>query len=108
MLYELRTYTAMAGRLPDLQKRFGEITMGFFKKHGIKVVAFWTNEIGGYSDQLLYMLAWESLADREKKHAAFMGDPDRIAAFKETEKNGPLVRRLTQQILRPTSFSPLQ
>ena len=29
MLYEMRTYTAMAGRLPDLNKRFAEITLGF-------------------------------------------------------------------------------
>ena len=108
MIYELRTYTAMAGRLPDLQKRFGEITMGFFKKHGIQIVGFWTNDIGGYSDQLLYMLAWESLADREKKHTAFMSDPDRLAKFAETEKNGPLVRRLTTQILRPTPYSPMK
>ncbi len=57
MLYELRTYSAMPGRLPDLHKRFSEITMGFFKKHGIQVVGFWTNEIGGPNDQLLYILA---------------------------------------------------
>ena len=107
MLYELRTYSAMPGRLPDLNKRFAEITLGFFKKHGIQVVGFWTNEIGGASDQLLYILAYESLADREKKWAAFMSDSERLAQFAETEKNGPLVRRLTAQILRPTAYSPM-
>jgi len=38
MMYELRTYHAMPGRLPDLNKRFAEITLDFFKKHGIDVV----------------------------------------------------------------------
>jgi hypothetical protein len=57
MLYELRTYHAMPGRLPDLNRRFAEITMDFFKKHNIQVVGFWTNELGGSSDQLIYMLA---------------------------------------------------
>jgi hypothetical protein len=108
MIYELRTYTAMAGRLPDLHRRFAEITLGLFKKHGIQMVGFWTNEIGGSNDQLIYMLAYESLADREQKWGAFIADPDRLAKFAETEKNGPLVRRLTAQILRPTPYSPMQ
>ena len=107
MLYEMRTYTAMPGRLPDLHKRFAGITLGFFKKHGIQTVGFWTNEIGGASDQLIYILAYESLADREKKWGAFSADPERLAQFAETEKNGPLVRRLTAQILRPTPYSPI-
>jgi hypothetical protein len=108
MLYELRTYSAMPGRLPDLHKRFSEITMGFFKKHGIRVVGFWTNEIGGPNDQLLYILAYDSLADREKKWGAFLADQERLARFAETEKNGPLVRQLTAHILRPTPYSPMQ
>jgi hypothetical protein len=108
MLYELRTYSAMPGRLPDLHKRFAEITMGFFKKHGIQVVGFWTNEIGGPNDQLLYILAYESLADREKKWGAFLADQERLAKFAETEKSGPLVRRLTAHMLRPTPYSPMQ
>ena len=108
MIYELRTYTAMAGRMPDLNRRFADITLGFFAKHGIKVVGFWTNELGGSSDQLIYMLAYDSLADREAKWAAFAADQERLQAFAETERNGPLVRRLTAQILRPTAYSPMQ
>jgi hypothetical protein len=108
MLYEMRTYTAMAGRLPDLHKRFAEITLGFLAKHEIRAVGFWTNELGGASDQLIYILAYDSLADREKKWGAFLADPERAARFEETEKNGPLVRRLTAQILRPTPYSPMQ
>jgi hypothetical protein len=108
MLYELRTYSVMPGKLPDLNKRFAEITLGYFKKYNIQVVGFWTNEIGGASDQLIYILAYESLADREKKWGAFVADQERLAKFAETEKNGPLVRRITAQILRPTPYSPMQ
>jgi hypothetical protein len=67
MLYELRTCHAMPGRLPDLNRRFAKITLGFFRKHGIQVIGFWTNELRGSSDQLLYILVYDSLADREKK-----------------------------------------
>ena len=108
MIYELRTYSAMPGRMPDLNRRFAEITLGFFEKYGIKVVGFWTNEFGGSSDQLIYMLAYDSLADREQKWAKFAADEERVAKFAETERNGPLVRRLTAQILRPTRYSPMQ
>jgi hypothetical protein len=108
MLYELRTYHAMPGRLPDLNRRFAEITLDYFKKHGITVVGFWTNELGGSSDQLLYILSWRSLAEREQKWGTFVSDPERLARFAETEKNGQLVRKLTAQILRPTAYSPMQ
>lgn len=67
MIYELRTYSAMPSRLPDLHKRFADITIGYFRKYDIQVVGFWTNELGGASDQLIYILAYESMADREKK-----------------------------------------
>lgn len=108
MIYELRTYTAMPGRMADLNRRFADITLGYFDKHGIKVVGFWTNELGGSSDQLIYMLAYDSLADREQKWRTFGADSERVAQFAETEKNGPLVARLTAQILRPTAYSPMR
>ena len=54
------------------------------------------------------MLPWRSLADREQKWGAFITDQERLAKFAETERNGPLVARLTAQILRPTPYSPMQ
>ncbi len=108
MLYELRTYTVMPGRMADLNRRFAEITLGYFEKYSIQVVGFWTNELGGSSDQLIYLLAYDSLADREQKWSAFAADRERLDAFRETEKNGPLVKRLTAHILRPTAYSPMQ
>ena len=62
----------------------------------------------GHQTSSIYVLAYESLADREKKWGAFLADQERLAKFAETEKNGPLVRRLTAQILRPTAYSPMQ
>lgn len=108
MIYELRTYTAMPGRMADLNRRFADVTLGYFAKYKIDVVGFWTNELGGSSDQLIYMLSYDSLADREQKWAAFGPDKERQAIFAETEKNGPLVARLTAQILRPTAYSPMK
>src|SRR2546421_2084438 len=35
-VYELRTYTALPGRLPALNKRFAEHTLKLLEKHGMR------------------------------------------------------------------------
>jgi len=65
MLYELRVYHCVPGRLPDLLKRFDTITLGIWKRHGIEQAGFWTTAIGDSNQALYYLLKWESLADRE-------------------------------------------
>jgi len=54
------------------------------------------------------MLAFDDMAQREKAWAGFRADPERAKAFAETEKDGPLVIRVTNTIMRPTSYSPMQ
>jgi NIPSNAP len=105
MLYELRVYHCVPGRLPDLLKRFDTITLGIWKRHGIEQAGFWTTGIGESNQALHYFLKWESLADREKKWTAFLADPEWISARAETEKNGQIVARVENCILQPTSFS---
>ena len=56
MLYELRVYDVLPGKLPALNDRFAKITLRYFEKHGIKVVGFWTDVIGR-TNQLTYLLA---------------------------------------------------
>jgi hypothetical protein len=108
MIYEMRSYRAMPGRLPDLLKRFDTITLKLFDKHGIKQAGFWTTEVGESNQNLIYLVAYESMAEREKKWAAFSTDPEWIAKRAETEKNGPLVMTFSNQFLKPTSFSAVK
>ena len=107
MIYELRIYEAVPGRLPDLNARFANHTLDFFAKHGIGVVGFWTEDVG-INNNLVYILAFQDWADREKKWTGFMKDPGWLAVRAETEKNGPLVSRVENRILRPTPYSPMQ
>ena len=51
MIYEMRSYRAMPGRMPDLLKRFDTITLKLFEKHGIKQAGFWTTEVGEFEPQ---------------------------------------------------------
>lgn len=108
MLHELRVYNCSPGKLPATLKRFETITIGIWKKHGIRPVGFWTTLIGESNHQVTYMLAWESLAEREQKWAAFASDPEWIAKRAETERDGAIVASLENYILQPTAFSAVR
>lgn len=108
MLYELRIYECVPGRLPDLNKRFDTITLKLWEKHGIKQAGFWTTVIGESNMTLYYMLAWDSLADRETKWNAFQTDAEWHKARAATEANGPIVANVKNFILAPTPYSSVQ
>lgn len=107
MIYELRIYTAMPGKMGALQARFRDHTTTIFERHGIKNVGYWTNLAGGRSDELWYMVAYEDLAARTKAWAAFGADPDWQKARAESEKDGALVHHIENRLMSPTDFSPL-
>jgi len=104
MLYETRVYDAMPGKLPALNDRFADHTVGFFKDHGIGILGFWTAEIGT-SNQLTYILSFDSMADREKKWAAFGADKRWQEVRAETESEGPFVSSITNTFMRLTPYS---
>ena len=108
MIYEMRVYHAVPGRLPDLLKRFENHTLKIWEKHGIKQAGFFTTLIGESNQELTYFLAWDSLADREKKWAAFQSDPDWISARAKTEEDGQIVGNIVSQLLVPTAFSSVK
>ena len=108
MIYEMRVYRCVPGRLPALLKRFDTITLKLWAKHGIKQAGFFTTLIGESNQELTYFLAWESLADREKKWAAFQGDQEWITARAQTEADGQIVANIVTQLLVPTSFSAVK
>jgi hypothetical protein len=107
MIYELRVYDVVPGKLRALNDRFEHITAGYFQKHGIKVIGYWTDVVGT-SNRLTYMLAFDDLAHRERAWAAFGADAERLAKFAETERDGPLVARVTNTLMAPTRYSPMQ
>ncbi len=108
MLYELRIYDCCPGRLPALLDRFNTITLGIWERHNIKQAGFWTTVIGENNHQLIYLLQWQSLADREQKWAAFQSDPEWIEKRAATEAEMPIVANVSSQIIAPTSFSSVQ
>jgi hypothetical protein len=108
MIYELRIYRTVPGRLPALLQRFEKVTLKLWDKHGIRQAGFWTTLIGDSNQELTYLLAWESLAEREQKWNAFMADPAWISARADSEKDGPILQNAHNQILQPTAFSAVK
>ena len=108
MIYELRIYRCMPGRLPALLLRFQNHTLRIWERHGIRQAGFWTTLIGKSSQEITYMLAWDSMAEREKCWAAFLADPEWNAVAAETEKDGQLVENISSQLLAPTAFSAVK
>src|SRR5579871_710949 len=108
MIYETRVYRCLPGRLPALLKRFDTITLKLWEKHGIRQAGFWTTLVGESNQELTYLLAWDSMAEREKKWSAFLADPEWIEKRTASEKDGPIVANVTNAFLQPTSFSSVK
>jgi hypothetical protein len=108
MILEMRVYRCLPGRLPALLKRFDTVTLKLWQKHGIKQAGFFTTLIGQSNQELTYFLAWDSLADREKKWAGFMSDPDWMSARAKSEEDGQIVANIVSQLLVPTAFSSVK
>jgi hypothetical protein len=105
MLFESRVYVAVPGKLPAINDRFATHTIGFFKHYDIGMMGFWTDEIGT-SNQLTYILNFDSMADREEKWNAFQADKAWQEVRAETESSGPLVSKVLNSFMRPTPYFP--
>ncbi len=108
MIYEKRTYQVVPGRMPDLLKRFEQVTLPIWERFGISPAGFFTYAVGGSNLELVYLLAWDSMAEREQKWSAFMVDSEWLAARKKSEENGPIVHSTFNAFLQPTAFSTVK
>lgn len=108
MIHELRIYRALPGRMPALLKRFETRTLKIWERFGIRQAGFWTTMIGPCHLELVYLLAWESLEERQRKWSAFITDPEWLAAVAESEQDGVILSNVASSILSPTKFSAVQ
>lgn len=108
MIIEMRVYHCLPGRLPALHARFENTTLDLWDKHGIRQAGFFTTLVGPSNQTLTYMLAWDSLAEREARWNAFASDPEWIAKRAASEADAPIVERIENSFLTPTSYSVFQ
>ena len=105
MFHEFRTYTCMPGKLPVVLKRFETTTLGLFKKYGIRNGPLFTVALGDDNLQLKYLIEWDSHEQRDKAWAAFRADPAWHEALAKSEKDGPSVARIGNELLVAVPFS---
>lgn len=101
MIHEHRVYHAAPKKLGQLVQRFEKHNLPAFERADIKVLGAWTVMVGEANDQLIYLLEWENLAEREEKWALFMRDEEFQRAWAETDNEGPLVRYASNRFLQP-------
>ncbi len=121
-VFELRTYTTEAGRLPDLHARFRDHTVKLFEKHGMTNVSYWnlaedqTGAKNSYvaGNTLIYLLTHKSEDAAKASFAAFRADPVWLAAREASEKKAGGSLTIAQpagvksEFLVPTDYSPVR
>lgn len=107
-VYELRTYTAPAGKLDALIARFRDHTDTIFKRHDMRVIGYWVPEDNN-DNHFIYIIEHKSKADADKNWAAFQADEEWKKVRAESEKDGPLTTKAPDRVyMDPTDFSKLK
>ena len=108
-VFELRTYHANPGKMAALHARFRDHTCKLFEKHGMSLIGFWSPiEKDKAEEVMVYLLAFPSKEAADKAWKAFRADPDWTKAKADSEKDGPLVKKVDSVFLSPTDYSKLK
>jgi NIPSNAP len=108
-VFELRTYYAHPGKMKALHARFRDHTVKLFEKHGMTVIGFWSPiEKDKAEEVMVYLLAFPSKEAADKAWKAFQDDPDWKKVKADSEKDGPLAKKIERVFLTPTDYSKLK
>lgn len=108
-VFELRTYTAPEGKLPNLLARFRDHTVGFFEKHGMHNVGYWVPaDAPASGNTLIYILAHDNREAAAKSWDAFRADPDWLRVREESQVDGPITTNVQSVFMDATDFSPMR
>lgn len=108
-VYELRTYTAVDGKLDDLLARFRNHTVKLFEKHGMKNIGYWIPQDEPLKkNTLIYVVSHESREQAKKNWDAFRADPVWQKARDASEAKGKIVEKVESIFMNPADFSQLK
>jgi hypothetical protein len=108
-VFELRTYIAPEGKLPNLLARFSDDTLRIFENHGMHNVAYWVPQDAPASQNtLIYVLSHDSREAAQKSWAGFRDDPEWARVSAASQVDGPIVESVTSVFLEATEFSPMK
>jgi NIPSNAP len=109
MIYEMRRYDCMPGKMANLHELMETLAIPVFKRLGMTVVGCWNPEVGDDENALIYLLAYEDMGARQKAWSQFWVDPEWTAKRAElTQKfGGPVVAKSNSVFLKATKYSSL-
>jgi hypothetical protein len=108
-LFELRTYSCLPGRFPNIVTRFKDHTIKLFEQHQMENIAYFTSEEkDGAQSKLVYIVAHKNQEAATKSWAEFRTDPIWIAARDASEKDGKIVEKVESVFMKPLSFSKIK
>ena len=106
-VFELRTYTAEEGKLPDLLALFRDHATGLFEKHGMNHVGYWVpQDSPGAGNTLIYIVSHESREAAQASWGAFREDPEWRRVAEESQADGRIVANIESVFIEATDFSP--
>lgn len=103
MIYEHRTYRLKNGSVGEYLRLVGEVGLPIQRRHLGQLVGYFTTEIGTLNE-ITHIWAFADLADRAKRRAALMADPEWLDFLPKIQV---LIEEGTTKILTPAPFSPL-
>ena len=100
MIYEIRLYSVVPGRIDVAYERFANHLPLLFQRHGIHNIGRWTAVSGSHVPRFVYVMAYQDLAAREQQWSAFYQDPDWWAVRARTQCGEEATERFDLYFLR--------
>ena len=108
-VFELRTYTAPEGKLPNLEARFRDHTMGIFERHGMHNVGYWVPQDAPASDNtLIYIISHDSREQAAENWQNFRDDPEWAEVSRTSQVDGRIVSNVDAVFMEATEYSPMK
>jgi len=108
-IFEMRTYTALPGRLDALNARFRDHTTRIFEKHGMTNIGYWTPQEAPLAENtLVYILAHDSREAGQASWDAFRADPEWAQVAEESQRDGRIVEGVDVLWLEATDYSKIK
>jgi len=108
VIYEIREYTPMPGRLDDVMGLFRTTLIPLFRRHEMELVHVGFTTIGDRSfNELVYTMRFADLAEMDRKWKAFIADPDFGAALGARETSGPLYQAIKRRVTDAGPFDDI-
>jgi hypothetical protein len=101
-IYELRTYTAIVGKLAEVVELYKTQGWPALQKHPQKLVGYFTGDIGAVN-QLIHVWKFDDDADRRAFWAGVFNDPEFMAFAKQTR---PLLLSQENKLMLNAPWGP--